>query len=107
MIRMENEDDYGQDATRRLQQRYAKMQQEAQADSQKKAILRKVLDDGAYERVMNVKIANPELYEQLVGSIAYIVQSGRLQGQISEQQILQLLGKMTQRKETSIEFRHK
>lgn len=93
---------------KRLRDRYAKMQQAAALEEQKKAVLRKFLDAAAYERVMNVKLANPELYDQLVNSIAYLIQSGRMgNAKISEEQVVRLLERMTAKRETSIEFRHK
>ncbi|MBM3228846.1 hypothetical protein FJZ26_00280 [Candidatus Parvarchaeota archaeon] len=94
-------------SSRKLQERYARMQQQAALEAQKKALLQRVLEPAAYERVMNVKIANAQMYEQLVSSIAYIAQSGRLQGKISEGQIIQLLSKMSARHEPTIEFKHK
>ncbi len=95
-------------AEKKLRDRYAKMQQEAALEEQKKVILRNFLAPDAYERVMNVKIANRQLYDQLVNSIAYLVQSGRMAGsKVTDEQIVRLLEKMTARRETSIEFRHK
>ncbi|MFA5105679.1 MAG: DNA-binding protein [Candidatus Micrarchaeia archaeon] len=93
---------------KRIRERYAKMQQAAELEEQKKAVLRNFLAPAAYERVMNVKIANKDLYDQLVNSIAYLVQSGRMAGaKISDEQVVRLLEKMTAKRETSIEFRHK
>ncbi len=95
-------------AERKLRDRYARMQQQSAMEEQKKAVLRNYLTPEAYERVMNVRIANSEVYDQLVSSIAYLVQSGRMQGaKITEEQIIKLLSKMTAKRETSIEFKHK
>ncbi len=107
---MNENDDGSADSVvdRKLRDRYAKMQQSAAQEEQKRTVLRSFLTPDAYERVMNVRIANKELYDQLVNSIAYLVQSGRMQGtKITEDQVVKLLGKMTERRETSIEFRHK
>lgn len=87
---------------------YQKRLQQAQAEMQKKELLRRMLSDSAYERMMNVRMASPELYEKVVSSLAYVVQSGKkMSGKISDEQLYALLAKMTERRETSIEFRSK
>ncbi len=86
---------------------YEKRLQQMQMEMQKKELLRKMLDDKAYERMMNVRISSPELYEKVVSSLAYMAQSGRVSGKITEKQVYDLLLKLTQRKETSIEYKKK
>jgi DNA-binding TFAR19-related protein (PDSD5 family) len=56
---------------------------------------------------MNVRIANPELYEKVVNSLAYVAQSGKQMAKVTDEQLRELLSKMTEKRETSIEFRHK
>ncbi|MEM4554252.1 MAG: DNA-binding protein [Candidatus Anstonellaceae archaeon] len=90
-----------------IQAAYQRRLQQIQADLRKKELLRRMLSDKAYERMMNVRLSNPELYEKVVASIAYIAQSGGAMGKISEEQILTLLSKLAQRRETKIEFRSK
>ncbi|MCX8197288.1 MAG: hypothetical protein N3G80_03170 [Candidatus Micrarchaeota archaeon] len=90
-----------------LQAAYQKRLQAIQADLQKKEFLRRMLSDKAYERMMNVRLSNPELYEKVVASLAYVAQAGGSMGKISEEQILALLSRMAQRRETKIEFKHK
>ena len=102
---MEEEDEETEQGVRK--KLYEKRMQQVQAELQKKELLRRMLDDSAYERMMNVRISSPELYEKVVQSLAYIAQSGKMTGKISEEQIYGLLAKMTEKRETSIEFKKK
>jgi len=90
-----------------LRAAYQKRLQQMQAEQQKKELLRKMMDPAAYGRMMNVRMASPELYEKVVSSLAYVVQSGRKMERITEEQLVGLLTKMTERPETKIEFRKK
>lgn len=94
-------------AQAKLRKKYEQMQQAAAQEAELKAVMRRVLAPEAYERVMNVKISNPQLYGQLVSAIAYLVQTGRIDKQLSEEQIVQLLKRMTEKRETKIEFKRK
>jgi programmed cell death protein 5 len=90
-----------------LRRKVAEAMRRAQAEQQKKELMRQFLDAGAYERLMNIKVSNPELYEQLVGLIISLAQSNRLSGKMTEDQLRSILGKITYRKEPTIEFKHK
>ncbi|MCX8194676.1 MAG: hypothetical protein N3G22_01030 [Candidatus Micrarchaeota archaeon] len=96
-----------EEADEEAQQQLQAKLQKLQIEMKKKELLRKMLSNEAYERMMNVRLSNPELYEKVVHSLAYIAQSGRSMGQISDEQLYSLLARMSQRKETSIEFRRK
>jgi len=74
--------------------RMAELQQAQEMESQKKSLLRSLVDAKGYERLMNVRLANPELYDQLVSLIAYLYRGGQVKGKITEAQVLQLLGKL-------------
>ena len=89
------------------QQLYQKRMQALQLEMQKKELLRNMLSPEAYERISNVRMSSPELYDKVVSSLAYLAQSGKKMGKISDEQIYALLAKMTERRETSIEFRSK
>lgn len=86
---------------------YQKKLQALQAELKKKELLRAVLSPEAYERMANVKLSNPELYDKVVSSLAYVFQSGRKIGKLSDAQLYQLLSRLSEKKETKIEFRHK
>ncbi len=90
-----------------LKKAWAKAYKAAQEEQQRKALLRKYLDDASYERMMNIKASNSELYLQLTELIIQIVQSNRITGKIPEAQFLQLLRKLTFRPEPTLTFKHK
>ena len=93
-----------QDESRRL---YEQKMRTMQLEAQKKELLRKMLDEKGYERMMNVRLSKPELYEKVIQSLAYVAQSGKHEGRIPDEQLYKLLQKMTSERQTSIEFRRK
>ena len=101
---MENEEEQHQ---KRLQKRYAEAVKRAQVEQQMSDIAKRLLDAPAYERLTNIKTSNPELYRQLVQMLLSLAQQNRIQGKVNEQQFRQLLERLTQKEETTIEFRHK
>ncbi len=92
---------------KRLQKRIADVMKRTQLEERKKAVIKRLTEPAAYERLMNIKASNPELYGQLVDMMISIIQSNRVAGKITEQQLVSLLERMTARNETTIEFRHK
>jgi DNA-binding TFAR19-related protein (PDSD5 family) len=101
-------DEQAEPSQEAAQELYQKRLQALQLEMQKKEILRRMLSDGAYERMMNVRLSSPELYDKVVSSLAYLSQSGRkLEGKISDEQLYALLQKMTEKREPTIEFRSK
>ena len=102
---MQNEE--GEQQQEQLRAAYQRRLQQMQAEAQKKELLRRLLSDSAYERMMNVRLSSPELYDRVVSSLAYVAQSGKPMGQIGDEQLYSLLQKLTQKRETSIEFKSK
>jgi programmed cell death protein 5 len=90
-----------------MRKRVAEAIRAAQLEQQKKEILRRFLDGAAYDRIMNVRVSNPELYEQLVGMVVSLVQSNRIQGKLTEAQLRSLIERLTFKRETTISFKHK
>jgi len=74
--------------------RMMELQQAQEMEAQIKSLLQNALDQKAYERAMNVRLANPELYSQLVQLIAYLYRQGQIRGKVSEEQLVQLLNKL-------------
>jgi len=97
-------DEEEQESAETLRQK--KMQQ-LQMEMQKKELLRHMLDESAYSRMMNVRISSPQLYDKVVSSLAYAAQSGKMKGKFTDEQIHSLLVKMTVKPKTTIEFRSK
>ena len=81
-----------------VQKRLAAMQQAQALEAQKKYLLKHMVDQKAYERLMNVRLANPQLYDQVIGVLISLYKAGRIQGKVSEAQIIQLLAKMSEGK---------
>jgi DNA-binding TFAR19-related protein (PDSD5 family) len=85
------------------QQKLQQLQQAYKAELQAKALLKRLLTSGAYERISRIKLSSPELYGQLLSMIAYLYQQGSLRSRVSEEQLKELVSKILQRrKETTI-----
>jgi programmed cell death protein 5 len=69
--------------------------QQEQADAQKQAILRQNLTDGARKRLNTVKMSKPDHGEQIERQVLALAQSGRVQGQIDEDQMKELLSELS------------
>ncbi len=78
-----------------------------QIEQQKRAMARKVMTVGAYERLMNVRVSNYELYGQLIDLIISLAQSNKLRSLLTEEQLKDILGRITYRPESKIEFKRK
>ncbi len=85
----------------------AKRMKELELEQQRRELLRKYLMPEAYERLMNVRVANAELYEQVISLILMMVQQGKIVGRLTDAQLTQLLSQLTYHREPTIEFRHK
>ncbi|MWG33690.1 DNA-binding protein [Halomarina oriensis] len=74
--------------------------QQEQAEAQKKAVLRQYLTDGARKRLNTVKMSKPDRGEQIEQQLVALAQSGRIQNQIDEDQMKDLLQEMTPDKQS-------
>ena len=95
------------DENDKLRKAVAKRIRAMQIEQQKRELARKYMTPEAYERLSNVRMANPELYSQLVDLVISMVQSGRATSRLTEDQIKSILAKLTYRPESRIEFKHK
>jgi programmed cell death protein 5 len=68
----------------------------------KREILLKVLTKEARERLANVRIANPQLAEQVELYLIQVYQQGLLKEQINDEKLKELLKTLTQKRETKI-----
>lgn len=100
------EDDEQQNQ-KRLRKALMEQYKAAQIEQQKKEVMQKLLTPEAYQRLMNVRASNHELYSQLVDLLISLAQQQRLPPKVTEAQLIQILQKLTQRPETKIEFKHK
>lgn len=92
---------------RKMNKRLTAAIKNMQVEQQKKEMMKQLLDVGAYERLMNIRIANPELYNQIINVVVSLAQTNRLHGKMTEAQLLSILEKVTVRKEPTINFKHK
>tara|TARA_B110000263_G_C15280184_1_gene497957 strand:+ start:850 stop:1200 length:351 start_codon:yes stop_codon:yes gene_type:complete len=66
-----------------------------QADMQKQALMRQFLTDGARKRLSTVRMSRPEFADQVEQQIIALAQSGRLGDKITENQMRDLLQKLS------------
>lgn len=92
---------------RKLRRKIASALKSMQEEQQRKDVMRQLLDPKAYERLMNIRISNQELYNQMVNIIISLAQTNRINGKMSDAQLVSILDKVTVRKDTTIQFRHK
>ncbi|MEM0107100.1 MAG: DNA-binding protein [Candidatus Micrarchaeaceae archaeon] len=78
-----------------------------QEEEEKKVLASKFLDAKAYERLMNIRSTNLELYDQIISLIISLVKAGRLNSKLTEEQFINILSKITSRPEPTISFKHK
>ena len=107
MLKMPNADEDEAQYQKKLRKRVSDAIRNAQIEQQKKELMHQFLDPKAYERLMNIRVSNYELYNQLVGIIASLVQNNRISGKLTESQLKSIIEKVTYRPEPKIEFRHK
>jgi programmed cell death protein 5 len=69
-------------------------EQQKEFDDQKKVILRSILTDDARERLGRIKVARPELAENLENQLIMLAQSGRLKNKINDEQLREILAKL-------------
>lgn len=80
---------------------------EMQAEQEKKATVKRLMTPEAYERLMNVRVANYELFAQLLDLLIAMARGNRITGKITEPQLRDLLSRLTFKPEPKIEFKHK
>ena len=71
-----------------------------QADAQKQALLRQFLTDEARKRLNTVKMSKPSFGEQVENQVVALAQSGRIQGQIDDDQMKKLLNELKPEKKS-------
>jgi len=91
----------------RLKKAVYKKLKEMQVEQQKKALAQRFMTSEAYERLMNVRVSNYELYSQLLELIIAMAKSNRVTGKITEAQLKDILARLTYKPESKIEFKHK
>ena len=67
-------------------------------EEQKKMVLRKILTIEARERLGRIKVARPEIVENIENQLIMLAQSGQLKNKINDEQLRELLSKIIPRK---------
>ena len=80
-------------------------EQAAQFEAAKRALLNKVLDKGAIERLGRVRMANPMLAMQIEAYLIQLYQAGQLKETVTEDKLKQILSVLTEKKKTTIKRR--
>jgi programmed cell death protein 5 len=92
---------------KKLRKRVTEALRAAKLEEQKKEIMKQFLEPKAYERVMNIRASNYELYSNIVNVVVSLAQGNRINSKINESQLKSILAKLTNRREPTIEFKHK
>lgn len=87
------------------QQSIAAEEEEKETEVKKQMILGQILTQEAKERLERVKIAKPELAENVENQLILLLQSGRLSQQIDDNSLKIILRKIGSRREIRIERR--
>ena len=72
--------------------------QKEEFDEQKKAILRKILTNEARERLGRIKIARPDLAENIENQLIMLAQNDQLKNKINDEQLRLILSKILPKK---------
>jgi programmed cell death protein 5 len=88
------------------QQQAAMEEQHRMIEAQRQAIMRKILTPAARERLGRLKIARPEMVQTIEDQLIALARSGRVVGQIDDNDLRKLLSKlMPKKREIKIERR--
>ncbi len=99
----QNEQTPNEDMRKKLEERMAAREKELQL----RMLLKQVLDSSAYERLTNIKLSNPELYEKIASLLLSWAQSGQLSSKISEEKLKLIASKLSPHRQTSITINRK
>ena len=72
--------------------------QKEEFEEQKKAILRKILTNEARERLGRIKIARPDLAENIENQLIMLTQNDQLKNKINDEQLQLILSKILPKK---------
>ena len=72
--------------------------QRQEFEEQKKAILRKILTNEARERLGRIKVARPDLAENLENQLIMLAQNKQLKNKINDEQLRLILSKIIPKK---------
>ena len=82
-------------------------QQMAEAQQALKSIMSQILEPKAKERLANLKVVKPELAMQLEMYLAQMAQAGQIQSKLTDEQIVLILRKLSEKREIQIKRKDK
>lgn len=94
---------------KQLEEEEKRRQLEAEIEARKQALLRRILTEGARQRLANIKLVKPELAKAAEDLIIQLVQAGRLPVPVSEEQVKAILLEIDSRtrRDFTIKFKRK
>jgi len=102
---MEGDERLGQARKKKLEEQQKQAAEAKQAEEHLKSTLRVVLDESAYGRMMNVKLAKPQLFLLAAQNVlALYKRAGR---KITESELVFVLQRLRETKESGITFHRK
>lgn len=81
-----------------LQRRLAEEEAKARVEAEKQAALRVILTPEARQRLANIKMVRPEFAEKLELQLIQLAQTGRVNLPITDEQLKEILRRISQRK---------
>ncbi len=90
-----------------IQRRIEEERKRAEAQAQRRAILRTILTPEARARLDNLRIVKPDIVETLEAQLISLAQSGRIRVPVTDEELKQILAEIYRRthRETRIRFR--
>ena len=102
---MTEETDIQKIREKKMREAYAKMQQQAEMERQMNAVAITYLEPAAYERLGNVKLSTPGVYQQVINILA--TYGKQMKRKLTEEELLSLLREILPKKETKIYIKRK
>lgn len=85
----------------------AVMQEQAQMQQALSGIMSRILDKKGKERLSNLKLVKPELAMQLEVYLAQLYQAGQVRGVITDDQLVMILKKISEKRDIQIKRKGK
>ncbi|MCE4598722.1 MAG: DNA-binding protein [Desulfurococcales archaeon] len=92
---------------RRLEEEQKRKEMEAELEAKREALLRSILTQAARERLANIKLVKPELARTVEDIIIQLVQAGRLNTPVSDEQVKAILLELDSRSRRRFEIKFK